>query len=303
MNIAKYIRGLRSATRKRKILRHINPRGRGLEIGPSYSPVAAKKDGYKAEVIDHVCREELCAKYENHGVNTKNIEDVDFVWQGQSYAELTGKSKYYDWIIASHMVEHTPDLIGFLNECDTILKDDGVVSLAVPDKRYCFDHYRPITGLSRVIDSHFSLNHVHTPGSVAEFFLNAVSKGEESAWSSLAPGGHKVIHSLNDVRDRMRQSVEGEDYVDVHAWCFVPHSFRLMIHDLHSLGLIPFREVGFFPTEGCEFYVALGREGEGSGKSRLEMLEIIGSEIADRHSVGEIALAHIKNTLKRLCVS
>src|SRR6185437_1662157 len=104
----------------------------------SFRPTAAKKDGYQVYVVDHLNREQLIEKYQHDPVATENIEEVDFVWRGQPYAELTGRTKFYDWIIASHVIEHTPDLIGFLNDCDSILKDDGILSLAVPDKRFCF---------------------------------------------------------------------------------------------------------------------------------------------------------------------
>lgn len=153
--------------RKEKVLRHINQNGHGIEIGASHNPIAPKKEGYKVHIIDHMSREQLITKYKDHHVNIENIEEVDFVWRGENYSELIGKSKYYDWIIASHIIEHTPDLIGFINDCDTILKDDGVISLVIPDKRYCFDHYRPITGISKIIDSHFQKNKIHTAGTIA----------------------------------------------------------------------------------------------------------------------------------------
>ena len=211
------------------------------------------------------------------------IEEVDFIWQGESYLELTGKPKYYDWIIASHVIEHIPNLISFFNDCDSILKDDGVISLVVPDKRYCFDHYRPLTGISKIIDSHLLKNTIHTPGTVVEYFLNTVSKGDAIAWDSKTTGKYKYkfIHSREDALGGMKSVLEENAYLDVHAWCFVPHSFRLIIHDLFCLGLIPFQEVGFFPTEGCEFYITLGRKGKGLPYSRLEALQIIESEIKD----------------------
>ncbi|MGB3670852.1 MAG: methyltransferase domain-containing protein, partial [Phormidesmis sp.] len=242
-------------SRENTILKHIDKDGLGVEIGPSHNPIASKKEGYKVHIIDHMSREELTAKYEEHGVNLENIEEVDFVWRGEKYSELTGKSKYYDWIIASHVIEHTPDLISFLNDCDAILKDDGVISLVIPDKRYCFDHYRPITGLSKIIDSHYQKNRIHSPGTVAEYFLNVVSKSGEIAWNSSATGKYSFVHSLEEALQGMKSVVRENAYLDVHAWCFVPHSFRLIVHDLFCLGIIPFKEVSFHPTSGCEFYV------------------------------------------------
>ncbi|MBK8506181.1 MAG: hypothetical protein IPL46_30665 [Saprospiraceae bacterium] len=214
-------------------------------------------------------------KYRNHEVNLDRIEDVDFVWNGESYAELTGKTKYYDWIIASHLIEHTPDLIGFLIDCDSILKDDGILSLVVPDKRFCFDRLRPITGLGKVIDSHIQKNRIHTVGTVAEYFLNVVRKDGRIAWDSATNGELEFVHSKDQALTSMDAVLNQGVYMDVHAWCFVPHSFRLMINDLYDLGLIPFQEVDFGPTVGCEFYVTLGRMGSSRDISRMEMLNAI----------------------------
>lgn len=290
--------------REEKVLRHIDKNGYGIEIGPSHNPIAPKKKGYRVHIIDYMNREQLIIKYKDHDVNLNNIEEVDFVWQGGNYLELTGKTKYYDWIIASHVIEHTPDFIGFLKDCDTILKDDGVISLVVPDKRYCFDHYRPIAGLSRIIDNHFQKNNIHTPGAVAEYFLNIVSKAGGIAWDSSTAGEYNFVHSLEDALQGMKSVLNEKAYLDVHAWCFVPHSFRLIVHDLFCLRLIPFQEVDFFPTDGCEFYVTLGRRGQGINKSRIEMLEIIESEIKDEVSMSEPSpvtqAKRSENIIKRL---
>ena len=267
--------------RKKKILEHLNLDGIGIEIGPSHNPVVPKKEGYHVEIMDHMSREGLIEKYKDHHLNLDNIEPVDFIWQKQSYTELTGKKKYYDWIIASHLIEHTPDLIGFLNECDTILKDDAVISLVIPDKRYCFDHFRPLTGISRIIDSHFEKNTIHSAGIMAEYFLNVVSKGDRIAWHEGEGGEYKFIHTLANASDSIDAVKNKKEYIDVHSWCFVPHSFRLIIHDLYHLGLIPFRELSFHPTEGTEFFVSLSRKGEGIKTGRMELIRKIQLELQE----------------------
>lgn len=285
--------------REDKILRHVNKDGHGVEIGPSYNPIAPKKQGYKVHIIDHMSREELCVKYKDHPVNCENIEEVDFVWQGEDYATLTGKNKYYDWIIASHVIEHTPDFIGFLNNCDAILKDDGVISLVIPDKRYCFDRYRPITGLAKIIDSHVQKNNIHTPGTVAEHFLNLVSKAGITAWDSNTMGEYKFVTSLETALQAMNSAFQETAYTDAHAWCFVPHSFRLLIHDLFCLGLLPFQELSFFPTEGCEFYITLSRKGQGISMSRLELLNKIEAEMKDADDMLKQYISRIRGFLAR----
>ena len=96
--------------RNEKVLYRIDPGGRGLEIGPCYGPVAPKQAGFNVEILDHLDRDALIRKYQGHpGLNLDRIEPVNYIWNGEPYAELIGKTKYYDWIIASHLIEHTPD--------------------------------------------------------------------------------------------------------------------------------------------------------------------------------------------------
>lgn len=257
--------------RRQKILKHVDAAGLGLEIGPGFKPLAAKRDGFRVEILDHLDRDGLVAKYRDHGVDVSRIEPVDHVWRGGSLVDLIGQKARYDWIIASHVIEHTPDLIGFLNDCAALLRPGGVLSLVVPDKRYCFDHLRPVSGLGRVIDAHEHPRAVHSPGSVAEFLLNAVSRGRRIAWDATTAGALQPRHSVHDAVANLQAARRGEDYLDVHAWCFVPQAFRLLIHDLHALGLITLQEVDFAPTDGCEFYVTLGAEGGGYRGPRLDL--------------------------------
>lgn len=264
---------------RNNLLSYVKKDGLGIEIGPSHNPMAPKKAGYNVEIIDHMTREQLVEKYREHQVCLENIEEVDHVWNGESYCQLTGRESYYDWVIASHMIEHTPDFIGFLLDCEKLLKDDGVLLLVVPDKRYCFDHYRPITGLSKVVDAYIRKDTIHTPGTVAEYYLNVVSKGGGIAWASGARGKYEYVHGVNDALNGINLVVEQKAYIDVHSWCFVPNSFRLLINDLNALGFISLREVKCFKTEGCEFAVVLSRSGSGPSESRLDLAEMIESDL------------------------
>jgi SAM-dependent methyltransferase len=140
-------------TREDKALYALNKKGAGLEIGPSHHPIAPKSRGFNVHILDHASAEELRAKYKGHGVNLDNVENVDFVWSGQSLPDLIGRTACYDWIIASHVIEHVPDLGSFLQQCEALLKTDGVLSLVIPDKRYCFDYFSPPSTTGSVLDA------------------------------------------------------------------------------------------------------------------------------------------------------
>lgn len=274
--------------RKQKLLAHVRRTGPGVEIGPSHNPTAPKREGFQVHIIDCLDREGLRKKYRNEPGALENIEEVDFLWSGESYAELTGHRQHYDWVIASHVVEHTPDLIGFLRGCEALLKPDGVLSLAIPDKRYCFDYFRPISGLGKVLDAHAGRLTRHTAGTAAEFELNASKRDGVIAWSADHPGRNILLNPLSKAHAAMERAEQVPAYQDFHAWCFTPHSFRLMMEDLFALEKISLREVAFFDTAGCEFFVTLGRQGTGTGLDRTELLEQIGRELSEEHVGAEI---------------
>ena len=263
--------------RQEILLRYIKKNEPGVEIGPSLRPIAPKKEGFNVHIIDHLSQEELKTKYKHR--NTDIIEKVDFVWNGESYSELTGKKKYYKYVIASHVIEHTPDLIKFINDCDLILHDNGFIVLAIPDKRYCFDYFRPYTGISKIIDSHLA-NHISpTVGTIVESLLYVTRKGGKIAWNLHEKGDFQLMNTIDQALKFTNPLKKYNKYRDTHVWCFTPNSFRLIIQDLFSLGLIAVKEIDFIQrNNGGEFYIILGRTGKGLKESRLTMLQRIEKE-------------------------
>lgn len=245
-------------TRNEKILYGLDMTGIGLEIGASFSPVAPKKAGFRVEIIDHADAETLREKYKGQDVDIQNIEDVDYVWSGESLNELTGKTDYYDWIIASHVIEHTPDLIAFLQQCELMLKPGGILSLAIPDHRYCFDVFRATSTPGDVIQAHLERRNRHTPGIVWDHFSMIVRKGDTVSWESGHQGKFSFIHSIDEAKSMFDQAIDTDKYIDVHNWRFTPSSFRLILEDICLLGFLKNTMVqSFFPTVGCEFFVQL----------------------------------------------
>ncbi|MBN2885764.1 MAG: methyltransferase domain-containing protein [Chromatiaceae bacterium] len=251
-------------SRAEKALSGLNRQGRGLEIGPSYNPIAPKRAGYQVQVLDHLSAEELRQKYASqvmtNGVNLDNIEEVDFVWRGEPLAELVGERACFDWIIASHVIEHMPDPIGFFQQCELLLKPGGRLSLIVPDKRYCFDYFNAPTSTGDWLDAHAERRTHPSPGQVFTHLANSCRKGGLVAWWAAAKGDFELIHTFGQAREHVEALMNGtaRDYIDVHCWRFTPASFAIMLADVRALGLTRLEPVLGFPTEGCEFYVTLG---------------------------------------------
>jgi len=241
-------------SRNEKVLYGCNLSGIGLEIGASYCPVAPKKAGYRVEVLDHADANTLREKYKGHDVDISNIEEVDYIWSGQPLHELTGKEDYYDWIVASHVIEHTPDFVSFLQQCEIMLKSNGVLCLAVPDHRYCFDIFRPASTPGDVIQAHIEKRRVHSFGAIWDHFSMIVKKGDTVSWFKGHQGEYQFVHpDLSDARDMLARAQATSEYIDVHNWRFTPSSFKLIVNDIGILSYTSLSTSTFFETEGCEF--------------------------------------------------
>ena len=264
--------------REHAIFHLIDKQGFGLEIGPCHNPIAPKKNGYNVQILDHLSANDLRIKYQGHGLNLDNIEEVDFIWSGQPLHELIGKKHCYDWIIASHVIEHFPDLISFLQQSEQLLKPNGVLSLVVPDKRYCFDYFQPISTTGMLLDAHTQKRTHPTPGQVFDNFANNAKANGAIAWSpdykklGGGAGADGLIHTVEKADEQWHKAITADDYVDVHCWRFTPESFALILSDINRLGLAKLVIQASFPTIGCEFYVSLGLEKNKKNQFKLNRL-------------------------------
>jgi predicted SAM-dependent methyltransferase len=249
--------------RHQYIFESINPEGKGLEFGPSYNPIAPKSKGYNVEIVDVASAEELRLKYTGHRVNLDSIEEVDYIWKGEPLHELIGKTGYYDWIIASHAIEHLPDLIVFFKECELLLKDKGILALVIPDKRYCFDYFVPITTTGNLLDAFCERRIRPTSGQIFDHYANASIKSDNVAWGIENKGEpDRIIHDFEAAKQLYRHSQNSNEYIDVHCWRFTPSSFKMILDDLNRLELTNFTINRDRETEGCEFYVSLNKGGQ-----------------------------------------
>ncbi len=257
------------APRSSRVLFQLDRLARGLEIGPSINPVAPKREGYHVEIVDYLDRDGLIDKFAREGgghmyglvpdlaARIQQIEEVDYVWTDQPLSELIGTESCYDWVVASHVIEHLPNPIQFLRECVRLLTPGGVLSLVIPDRRYCFDCLTPLTTTGDWLDAWYEQRSKPTPGQVFDSVANAVSLDGKLAWSRDARGTLVAMHSVASVCEHFERAADTTEYVDVHCWRFVPESFRLVIRDLLDLGLVELDIRHEFNTEGNEFFVQL----------------------------------------------
>jgi SAM-dependent methyltransferase len=272
-------------TRSETLLAPVPRRGRIIEIGPSFSPIAPKAEGWDVRIVDHTTRAGLVAKYTGHpGVDVNRIEKVDYVWSDGPLSDVVPSAMHgtFDAFVASHVIEHTPDLIAFLDSAATLLKPDGVVVLVVPDKRYCFDYFQPLTTTGQLIEAHAEQRSRHSRRLAFDQIAYAVEDGGTGAWGQHPSNGLRLAHTVEQARDLFAFIGSSSDYVDLHAWRFSPSSFKLLLLELARLDETDWRVEQTTGPSGCEFFAWLRRGGKAEAAAlsdqalaarRLELLK------------------------------
>lgn len=264
-------------SRNDEILKYIDRTSTGLEIAPYFSPVAPKRDGFNISILDVFDTETLRLRAQNDpfipNERVSEIEPVDFVGSAteiHALLEGAGKLGQFDYVISSHNFEHLPNPIKFLQGAYSALKPGGVLSMAVPDMRACFDHFRYPTKLSDWLESYFENRERPTPkqvfdGLCVRAFYHAGGTGKAEVGCNLSadlPGNFKPEELLDDAYERWKSEclAPAPDYDDTHCSAFFNHSLELMLRDLQHLGLVQFTILEISDTHGLEFYVHLRKD-------------------------------------------
>ena len=100
-----------------KVLHDINLQEmKGLEIGPLQRPIVSKEISPQILYLDYLSTEDLKKKYE-YAPEKNQIVEVDYVIrEGYSLNQVLEKDLPFDYIIASHVIEHVPNPISWFNE-------------------------------------------------------------------------------------------------------------------------------------------------------------------------------------------
>ena len=232
----------------------------GIEIGPLVNPIVTR-DQSNVKYVDRASTEELREWYSKAPqINVDEIMDIDYIWGEQSLAEATGSTEQFDYCIASHVIEHIPDLITWLKEISSILKVGGMACFAVPDKRYTFDYLRPITQAADLVDNY--LNKIRKPSykHIYDHFSNFADLDITAAWSPGFDGSDLTPQkTAAQTYQVCLDALEGDKYIDSHCSVFTEDSFFDLLGTISELGLLDFKIRRNFSTNrgAFEFFVQL----------------------------------------------
>lgn len=246
-------------TRRDKILANLDPlRLQGCEIGALAAPLVRPDEG-RILFVDHVDTQTLRTKYAaDPAVNTFDIVDVDAVWGRQTLQDCIGVDRKVDYVVASHVIEHVPDLITWLAEIRSILRPPrGTLRLAVPDRRYTFDLLRFESRIHDVLDAYLRRARAPLPRVIVEgSLIRAVDC--RKAWNgTINVAELKPYTTTVQSLDLARDALANGTYYDSHCWVFTPVSFSELCIEMAELDLLGFACEHHIetPRNELEFYV------------------------------------------------
>ena len=224
----------------------------GLEIGALCFPMVTHQEGH-IFYVDFATTDELKKNYANDpAVDISKIVEVDAIWGNRSLQDCV-EQRTFDYVVASHVVEHVPDLITWLAEIASVLKSTGSLRLAAPDRRFTFDYLRNESRLHDVLDAYLNKQRRPSSRQILENCDLCREVDYQEAWqgeldtSKLRPKS-SVVAGL----DLARQSLSNGTYFDMHCWIFTPRSFCELMQRLAELDLLTLKCDTFIPTQPGE---------------------------------------------------
>jgi len=125
-------------------------RGSGIEIGGSYLPIPVDPRCCKVQYVDKMTASEIAALFPE--VQGFSMVETDIICDVEKKGLSLFADESQDFVIASHLIEHLPNPLGFSKDCYRVLRQDGILYLVVPDKNWTFDRNREVTPLVHLVD-------------------------------------------------------------------------------------------------------------------------------------------------------
>jgi hypothetical protein len=142
-------------------------------------------------------------------------------------------------------------MIGWLREIAAVLGDGGLLCLAIPDKRLCFDVNRPLTEIGDLVDAY--LRGLRAPGyrQIWDFHSKIVDVDAAALWAGTADYSGTWRSDLDPDQWAYELCLKHQqtgDYIDGHCQVFTPASFLDVYARLVKLDLIDYRIASFHPS-------------------------------------------------------
>jgi len=257
------------ADRQTELLRHAPRSGPCLEIAPFHRP-ALRKGAYDVDYVDYTTTEDLRRKAPA-GVAPESVCEVDFIWHpGRRLRDCIPAEKRYAFACASHVMEHVPNVLDWVQQILDVLEPGAVLQLALPEKDGCFDVFRRTTDFADLLQAWVLEVRMPTVGQIYDFLSHnvAVPADDPDAPATARPFGPEPVienctryYSDEAAFHFAMKHFEEDTYMDTHCSVFTQESLVRAFATAQRLGILNIEITA--PVSGWrEFFVAFRKVGE-----------------------------------------
>ena len=184
--------------------------------------------------------------------NVESYEDAKFICTNIGYPVIIKATSghTFDYVVASHMIEHAPNLLLFLSEVHNILKPGGTCVLIIPDKRFTFDINRPVSTFGSVLESFLSKATYPSISAVYDHSAMAINANGHNLWHGIVNADDSRLLASENIGWEAAHRVHKEGhYYDVHVNIFTPESFCSILEKAISHEIVFFEVSKFVDTQ------------------------------------------------------
>jgi SAM-dependent methyltransferase len=119
------------------------------------------------------------------------------------------------YVASSHVLEHVANPIAAFAEWYRVLRPGGIIYLVVPDRRYTFDHQRPLTTVAHLVDD-FERGTTQSDATHIDDFVDGVD------WSTYSPATppREVPQKKDELKSVYRTAVASGNEINIHFHVF-----------------------------------------------------------------------------------
>jgi SAM-dependent methyltransferase len=222
--------------------------GCGLEIAPYFNPMVDRSK-YEVFYVDCIDNDEIQRKAsENPGSVGKNVPWIDAVWVPGKRLSDCVRGRKFSYAVASHVMEHVPNPLGWLGEILECVEVGGRVAIMLPMRTKSMDFYRQNTTFGQIVGWSIEKPSRPTPTQVMDFLSQSFFHQGEPIVAERMPPFEEAPRHYSD-RDALGYAEfvwKEKHYLDVHCSTWTPETFMEIFGRLHEVGLLSAKVVGPF---------------------------------------------------------
>jgi SAM-dependent methyltransferase len=149
---------------------------------------------------------------------------ADFLGDATS---LPFRDNSLDYVVTSHVLEHVANPVGALAEWYRVLRPNGIIYLVVPDRRYTWDHARPLTTVAHMLED-FERDTTPADPTHIDDFVHGVD------WSTYSPATPpaEVPNKKSELSEIYHRAVASGHEINIHFHVFEPSNLLALIDRL-----------------------------------------------------------------------